>query len=201
MNKNNSRNFIAKAAGFLSVASIGILISLPGLAQQAPVDSSTPSVTTPTNPGAADSNTTNGGEELNRVPQQETPSQMPTNGSMNGGMMTKPSSTPYNGAGANQPGATTGGDASQQVQQNSGSTIQRSGSTMQRSGSTMQRSGSTMQRSRSGSTMQRRTTTTQQTMPANPRQRMQSDTNSDATTDGTSTTQQQPSNGGVRALW
>lgn len=187
MNKNNSRTLIAKATGFLSVASIGVLVSLPGLAQQTPTDPSVPAVTTPTNPGAQDANTTNDGENLNRVPQQGTPSQMQNGsmngGSMNGGMMTKPS----NGTGANEPGAVTGGDASQQVEQNT------------RNGSTMQNSGSTIRRS--GSTMQRRTTTTQQTMPANSQQRMQSDTNSGTMTDGTSTNQQQPSNGSVRALW
>ncbi len=211
---NNSRTLLVKAAGLLGVASLSVLISLPGFSQQSPGNTNTnvPSTVKPTNPGGRDAGTTNGGENLERVPSSNT--NMQQNNSSG-----QPSSTPissdpasnpapsnsaegreqgnqdrnnitpgnpsqsgsYSKPGANQPGATTGGDSSQQVERN-------------------QNNGSTMQQN-SGSTMQRNQTTPKGGYQSSPQPRSQSDTNSGSTTDGTSTAQEQPSNGGVRALW
>ena len=228
MNKSNFRTQLVKAAGFLSVASLSVLISLPGHAQQSPDNASptVPSTVKPTNPGGRDAGTTNGGEDLNRVPnsgstmQQNNSTKQPAGvGADNADPTSRPdavnrvegrdqgtqnrTNTSPSGTsskpGANQPGATTGGDSSQQVErQNGGSTMQNGDSTMQNGDSTMQNGGSTMQNG--GSTMQQ-DQTTPGTMQSSPRQRPQSGSNSGSSTGGASTTQQQPSNGSVRALW
>jgi len=191
------------------------LISLPGFSQQSPgnTNPNVPSTVKPTNPGGRDAGTTNGGEDLNRVPSSNTnmqqnnssgqPSSTPTSsdpasnpassnsaegreqGNQDRNNIT-PSGNPsqsgaYSKPGANEPGATTGGDSSQQVERN-------------------QNNGSTMQQN-SGSTMQRNQTTPKGGYQSSPQPRSQSDTNSGSTTDGTSTSQEQPSSGGVRALW
>lgn len=213
MSTNNSRTLLVKAAGLLGVASLSVLISLPGFSQQSPdnTNPNVPSTVKPTNPGGRDAGTTNGGENLNRVPssntniQQNNSSGQPSSNPTSSDPASNPASvnrvegreqgnqdrnniTPggnpsqsgsYSQPGANQPGVTTGGDSSQQVErnQNNGSTIQ------QNSGSTMRQNRTMPQRSNQ------------------PSPQSQSDTNSGSTTDGTSTSQQQPSNGGVRALW
>ncbi|MBW4579425.1 MAG: hypothetical protein KME42_07610 [Tildeniella nuda ZEHNDER 1965/U140] len=202
MNKNNSKTLLVKAAGFLGVAGLSVLISLPGFSQQSPgnTNPNVPSTVKPTNPGGQDAGTTNGGEDLNRVPSsgnqvpstgnnapnsgstmqqnnssdpinrvegrdQGTPGQM--NSSPNGSNGQRGTNQP----GANQPGSTTGGDSSQQVEQN-------------RDGSNMQRNQAAPQ----GST---------QSSPQSP----QSDSNSGSSTSDTSTSQQQPTDSSVRALW
>ena len=214
MNRSNFRTQLVKAAGFLGVASLSVLISLPGLSQQSPDNASptVPSTVKPTNPGGRDAGTTNGGENLNRVPsststmqQNNSPKQPAGTGADNADPTSRPdpvnrvegrdqgtqnrTNTSPSGdsskPGANQPGATTGGDSSQQVER------QNNGSTMQNGGSTMQNGGSTMQQDQ----------TTPGTMQSSPRQRPQSGSNSGSSTGGASTTQQQPSNGSVRALW
>ena len=70
MDMNNSRTLLIRAAGFLGAASLSALISLPALSQQSPNNSNpnVPSTATPTNPASRDAGTTNGGEDLNRVP-------------------------------------------------------------------------------------------------------------------------------------
>ncbi|XGV95002.1 MAG: hypothetical protein ACAF41_19935 [Leptolyngbya sp. BL-A-14] len=207
MNKNNFRTLFVKTAGFLGVAGLSVLISLPGLSQQSPDNTSpnVPSTVKPTNPGGQDAGTTNGGENLNRVPnngstmqQNNSTGQPAGTGGDNADPTSKPgpvnrvegqdqnrgntspsdSSTQsqpsgsYSQPGANQPGSTNGGDSSQQVEQN--------------------RNG--------GSVNQQNQTTPGGRYQTSPQPRTQSDTNSGSTTDGT-TSQQQPSNGGVRALW
>jgi hypothetical protein len=155
MNTNNFRTQLVRAAGFLGVASLSVLISLPGLSQQSPDNTSpsVPSTVKPTNPGGRDAGTTNGGEDLNRVPSSgSTMQQNNSTGKPAGtagdnadptsrpdsinrvegrdqGTQNRPNTSPsgtYSKPGANQPGATTGGDSSQQVEQN-----QNNGSTMQ----------------------------------------------------------------------
>lgn len=202
MNKNNSKTLLVKAAGFLGVAGLSVLISLPGFSQQSPDNTSpsVPSTVKPTNPGGRDAGTTNGGEDLNRVPSSG--NQVPSVGndvpSSNPNMRQNNSSDPINRVegrdqgtpgqmnsspngsngqrgtnqpGANQPGATTGGDSSQQVEQN-----------------------------RNGSTMQRNQTTPQGSMQSSP-QSPQSDNSSGSSTSDTSTSQQQSTDSSVRALW
>ena len=201
MDKHNFRTLLVKAAGLLSVASLSVLISLPGLSQQSPDNTSptVPSTVKPTNPGGRDAGTTNGGEDLNRVPssgstmQRNNSTEMQQNNSTrqpagtgadnadptskpdpvnrvegrDQGTQGRPNNSPsgnYSQPGTNQPGATTGGDSSQQVDQT------------QNGGSTMQQNQST------------------------PRQSPQSDSGSGSSTNSTSKTQQQ-SGGSVRALW
>lgn len=206
MDKNNSRTLLVKAAGLLSVAGLSVLISLPGLSQQSPDNTSpnVPSTVKPTNPGAQDAGTTNDGNNLNNLnrgsdngsmmQQNNSTGQKPAGtGSENAdptskpdpvnrvegrdqGTQNRPSQSPsgnYSQPGANQPGSTTGGDSSQQVDQN-------------------RNNGSTMQQDQ----------TTPGSMQSSPRS-PQSDNGSGSSTNGTSATQQQQTNGNgsVRALW
>ncbi|MBW4690183.1 MAG: hypothetical protein KME27_00280 [Lyngbya sp. HA4199-MV5] len=201
MNRNSVRTLLFKATGVLSVTGLSVLISLPGFSQQSPANTSpdVPSTVKPTNPGGRDAGTTNGGENLNRVPssdsntQRNNPTGQPAGtGADNADPTSNPDpinrvegrdqgtqrGTPSspNGSndpsGANQPGATTGGDSIQQVEQN-------------------QPNGSTTRQNR---------TAPQGGSQTSPQPRTQSDTNSGAGTTG-DTSQQQPSDNGVRALW
>ncbi|MBW4471086.1 MAG: hypothetical protein KME45_11880 [Stenomitos rutilans HA7619-LM2] len=206
MNRTNVRTLLVKATGILSVTSLSVLIGLPGFSQQSPANTSqdVPSTVKPTNPGGRDAGTTNGGEDLNRVPSSSSTTQQNNDrtGGQNGAAPTNPdpSTNPPNAdrvegrdqsnpnrvntspdssnqpsvnqPGANQPGATTGGNSSQQVEQNQGN----------------------------GSTTQQNQTAPQGSYQSSPQPSTQSDTNSGSSTSG-DTSQQQPSNGGVRALW
>ena len=206
MDRTNSRTLLVRAAGFLGAAGLSVLISLPGLSQQSPNNASptVPSTTKPTNPGGQDAGTTNGGENLNRVPSSDSTTQ-PTDsmGSQNsttpqsadptskpdavnrvegrdqGSPQDRTNSAPSGSSNtnsaqpdANQPGATTGGDASQQVQPANGSMQQRNRTTPKSGGQYQNQQGT-------------------------PR----SDSNSGSTTDTQSTSQQDNTNGSVRALW
>lgn len=209
MNRNNSRTLLVKAAGFLSVASLSVLISLPGLSQQSPANTSpsVPSTVKPTNPGSQDAGTTNGGENLNRVPSTDSstqrndnlpggqnfgtpgnadsiPNPAPVNrveGRDQGNVQNRTNSESSGSSGqsdVNQPGVTTGGDASQQVKPTNGS--------MQQRNRTTPRSGGQY---RSQQRTPRSTTTTGVT------------TDRQSTTDSQTNTQQGSGNGSVRALW
>ena len=132
MDINNSRTLLIKAAGILGAASLSALISLPALSQQSPNNSNpdVPSTATPTNPAGRDAGTTNGGEDLNRVPSSGT---NPVPGSDASDRMQRPGQETQqrtnvapgnNNQPANQPGATTGGESIQQVRPTGGSTMQ-----------------------------------------------------------------------------
>lgn len=192
MTKSNFETLLAKSAGFLGVAGLSVLISLPGLSQQAPENTSpsVPSTVKPTNPGAQDAGTTNDGNNLNnlnRTPgngsnmmQQNDSTGQPGNAPVEGqdrSEQDRNSASPgMNQPGANQPGATTGGDSSQQVEQN------------QNDGSMMKPTMKQNQRMPQGNSQ------------SSPQSGAQSDMNSGSSMDNT-TTQQQPSSGSVRALW
>ncbi len=132
MDINNSRTLLIKAAGILGAASLSALISLPALSQQSPNNSNpdVPSTATPTNPAGRDAGTTNGGEDLNRVPSSGT---NPIPGSDASDRMQRPGQETQqrtnvapdsNNQPANQPGATTGGESIQQVRPTGGSMMQ-----------------------------------------------------------------------------